>query len=1046
MRKILLLFVLFVVSFTAKAQLADGSTAPNWTLTDLNGTSWTLYDVLNSGKKVAIDFSATWCGPCWNYHNGGALEGLYDDFGPSGTNELMVFFIEPDVSTNLACLYGPSGCVGGTQGNWVAGTPYPIINTTTSQINNDYDINYYPTLYAINTDKKIYEVGQPSQTGWENWMFQSFEMEVTGTSTNAICPNTGSINLTVTSGYSNKTYEWSNGATTQDLINVNAGDYFVTVTDGNGYSIEKSFTIAGPSEILNVDNAVIDPITCATYNNGSITLNTEGGYPGYSFSWSNGSSNNVVSDLAPGTYSVVVTDNQGCTLGESFVVESPEPITTNAFANNATCGNANGSVTIEAEGGTGSHFFQLGNGNASTQNTFFDIPAGIHEYTVTDLNGCFNTSTFEILSTGSPVAQAAASGNLNCAVNQVTVSGAGSATGAGITYLWTTTNGSIVSGANTINAVVNSAGTYSLKVTNTNLGCSTTTTTQVNYINNAPVANAGTSQVLTCALPQVTLNGAASSSGTEFTYAWSTTNGNIVSGANTATPAVNDPGVYNLVVTNTTTNCSATSQVTITEDVLAPAITVSNGSLTCAVGTAEICATVGTGVNVSWSINGTVINTACTSVSAAGSYTATAQSTNGCTTTAVSTVSSAAGLPQISAQLPANLTCVVTETTITGELVGNVTDYNITWSTANGNIVSGATTLTPTVNKAGLYTMTAVNIATACTSSLGVTVSEVLNTPVAQYSSTLTNGQLTLTNIATATGTVSWNLGNGQSAAGNSTTVSFPASGNYTICMTLTNECGTNTSCNEVAYFTALAVSGIVENAKCAGSNGAIATTITGGPITGALSYNWTGPNGFTATTESISNVPAGTYICVITDAVGLTASQTFNITEPAAIQGAGVVTNATNSQANGAISLTTSGGTGNLVITWSNGATGTSISSLSPGSYTANAVDANGCQKTFGPFVVESISAVADPSFVSEMKVYPNPTSSTLIMDLSTSVLINAEVVIVNNVGQQVWSKNINGSNFSERIDVSNIASGIYTIQVKNADGVANRRFIVTK
>jgi PKD domain len=230
------------------------------------------------------------------------------------------------------------------------------------------------------------------------------------------------------------------------------------------------------------------------------------------------------------------------------------------------------------------------------------------------------------------------------------------------------------------------------------------------------------------------------------------------------------------------------------------------------------------------------------------------------------------------------LTCTVSETTITGEVVGNVADFTFVWTTANGNIVSGANTLTPTVSKAGTYTMSAVNTLTGCQATLNVDVNEINNTPVAQYGTALANGQLTLTSTAAAPGTTTWDLGNNQTATGSSVTITFPTSGTYTICMTLTNECGTNTSCNDVVYFTAFAVNGTVSDAKCAGDNGAIVTSVSGGPITGAVSYAWTGPNGFTSNEASISNVPAGVYTCVITDAAGLTATQIFTITEPSAI------------------------------------------------------------------------------------------------------------------------------------------------------------------
>ena len=158
MKKVLLLA--FVAVFTinnAFAQLPDGSVAPDFTLTDLNGTTHNLYSLLDDGYTVFLDFSAVWCPPCWSFHQGGTLEDLYENHGPAGypgvspntSDDVMVFYIEGDGNTaqNLA------GTGGNTQGDWITGTLYPIICTdgtvNNTQVSSDYQIGYWPTIYMV---------------------------------------------------------------------------------------------------------------------------------------------------------------------------------------------------------------------------------------------------------------------------------------------------------------------------------------------------------------------------------------------------------------------------------------------------------------------------------------------------------------------------------------------------------------------------------------------------------------------------------------------------------------------------------------------------------------------------------------------------------------------------------------------------------------------------------------------------------------------------------------------------------------------------------
>ncbi len=174
-RVILLSSLLLSISLQSHAQLADGSIAPDWTLSDINGASHHMYADLNSGKAVYIDVSATWCAPCWAYHNTGALETLWTNHGPVGgtnvlsstTNDVMVYLIEGDGTTGTNALHGISGVDGTTQGNWVTGVSHPIIDPPAAQINqfnSNYAINAFPTIFMVCPDRTIKNTGQANAT------------------------------------------------------------------------------------------------------------------------------------------------------------------------------------------------------------------------------------------------------------------------------------------------------------------------------------------------------------------------------------------------------------------------------------------------------------------------------------------------------------------------------------------------------------------------------------------------------------------------------------------------------------------------------------------------------------------------------------------------------------------------------------------------------------------------------------------------------------------------------------------------------------------
>ncbi|HLP14034.1 MAG TPA: T9SS type A sorting domain-containing protein [Flavobacteriales bacterium] len=166
MKKFLIIVCFSSGVFQGKAQLADGSTAPDFTLNDINGNSINLYGYLDAGITVYLDIFAAHCPTCWAYHNTYALKDLYNNHGPAGTltQDIMVIAIEHDPANGMNELTGVSGS---TAGDWVTGTPYPIINpegTDRSNFISAYNVTFYPMIYAICPDRKITWIGTQDET------------------------------------------------------------------------------------------------------------------------------------------------------------------------------------------------------------------------------------------------------------------------------------------------------------------------------------------------------------------------------------------------------------------------------------------------------------------------------------------------------------------------------------------------------------------------------------------------------------------------------------------------------------------------------------------------------------------------------------------------------------------------------------------------------------------------------------------------------------------------------------------------------------------
>ena len=150
-KKITWFVILCFSSCCINAQIPSGSIAPNFILTDLNGNEHKLYDYLDQGKSVILDFFAVWCAPCQGQAY--LLESIYQNYGPNGNNSLMILGLESEDTTLDA------QCINYNGFPWGAITTYPIINNT-EDVPYLYNINYYPSVYLICPDKIITEINE----------------------------------------------------------------------------------------------------------------------------------------------------------------------------------------------------------------------------------------------------------------------------------------------------------------------------------------------------------------------------------------------------------------------------------------------------------------------------------------------------------------------------------------------------------------------------------------------------------------------------------------------------------------------------------------------------------------------------------------------------------------------------------------------------------------------------------------------------------------------------------------------------------------------
>lgn len=206
----------------------------------------------------------------------------------------------------------------------------------------------------------------------------------------------GLIEVKVSGGTPSYAYKWSNGGTTAKIQNLSPGTYSVEVTDGNKCIASKSYTITQPSP-LKVNTLGVTHNDCFGDKNGIISVEGDGGTAPYAYDWSNGAKTSKISQLAAGTYMVTISDDNNCTISESFSITEPTPMSLQVLQEtHVNCfGGNDGLIEVKVSGGTPSYTYNWSNGKTSSK--IEDLKAGTYWVEVLDDNNCILRDTFEIL-------------------------------------------------------------------------------------------------------------------------------------------------------------------------------------------------------------------------------------------------------------------------------------------------------------------------------------------------------------------------------------------------------------------------------------------------------------------------------------------------------------------------------------------------------------------------------------------------------------------------------------------------------------------------
>ncbi len=760
-------------------------------------------------------------------------------------------------------------------------------------------------------------------------------------------------------------------------------------------------------------------VSCFGGNDGSATVEASGGTPPYTYLWSNGQTGQTAINLPAGNYTVTVTGSGGSGTATTTASISQPPVLNQTVTVSAplSCLQPVATATAAAGGGVSPYTYAWSDGQTGSQASF--TAPGNYTVVVTDAEGCTKLNTVTISGNTTPPTVAATPGDvITCVQSTTTVSGAGSSQGPNISYQWTTSNGNIVAGAQTLTATVGAAGTYVLRVTNSANGC-TAVASAVVTSNTTPPTAAVNVGLLTCATPSTTIQTTPS---LPSTFNWTGPNGFVSTAQN---PVVEQPGTYNLVLTANQNGCTGTGVITVNQNIVPPPVTTTDGLLNCVAATDTLVASSNNNVAYAWTgPGGYAANTPNAIVSAPGLYiVAVTDSLNGCTASDTAQVTQNIVPPVASAQTPAEITCDEPVIQLDGTASSQGQNFVYAWSTANGRIVSGAQTLTPTVDTIGAYILLVTNQSNGCLArdTVSVTQAPPLTDTISSLIPARCNG------AADGSATVSASGGSGNyvflwSTGDTTATADGLVAGTYSVTVEDGNGC------------TQVAAATITEPAELAGNasatpetaNGANDGSATAAPSGGTAPYQYSWNTGDTA--AAILNLAPGNYTVTVADANGCVSFQSvtvnsFNCNLSAQLS---VTPVRCHGAADGIASVDLQGAVAPVTYLWSTGDTTATATGLSAGVYTVDILDAAGCPAELTATISQPAVLLANTSATAETALGANDGT--------------AAASPTGGVAPYSFSWNNNATTQS----IAGLSPGAYTVTVTDQNGCTVVRTVV--